>query len=152
MNKILITGAVLLIYFSVHSQKNTVSSGQTIATAGGSVSYTIGQIDYTSVTSTDGTIAQGVQQAYELFSLDTEENILLLSIYPNPTSDKLILEFSNYNELSYQLIDSKGRVLIDKKVDALKTEVSMLEYSSGSYFLNLLKKNIKQESTKIIKH
>ena len=56
----------LMFYFTTSAQQNTVASGGMATGSGGSVSYSIGQIDYITATGTGGTASQGVQQVYRL--------------------------------------------------------------------------------------
>jgi len=141
-----------LLTILLFSQSNTVASGGDATGTGGSVSYTIGQIDYQTSSNANGTVSQGVQQPYEIYPLGIKENAILMSIYPNPTTDILKLELSSIDQISYQLVDAKGKILINKAVTELKTDIEMKIYASGTYFLTLLKSNTKIESTKIIKH
>ena len=55
---------ILLVLSNTNSfaQKNTISAGGLATGAGGTVSYSIGQIDYISATGTGGTANQGLQQ------------------------------------------------------------------------------------------
>jgi hypothetical protein len=75
------------------------ASGGDATGTSGTVAYSVGQVVYTSNTGSTGSVAQGVQQSYEIFMVgikETELNISL-SVFPNPTSDNLTLQISNYN-------------------------------------------------------
>jgi hypothetical protein len=65
-----------------------------------------------------------------------------LNIFPNPTSDNLIVAFDKaYNSLPYQLIDQFGRVL---KTGILQSQVNNLDLSDlkqGHYLLKI-KENV----------
>ena len=152
MKKLLTSGAFIFALFTLFSQSNTVSSGSDASSSSGTVTFSVGQIDYQSNSNANGTVSQGVQQAYEIYALGIKENSILMSVFPNPTTDILKLQFSSIDQLSFQLMDAKGKILTAKTITKIKTEIDMKLYSSGTYFLNVLKKNQKLETTKIIKH
>ena len=104
---------LLLIAGIAQAQESTNTSGGEATGSGGSVSYSVGQVVYTTNTGSSGNVAQGVKHAYEINVvgiIDKQLNIAL-NAYPNPTTDVLTLQISNYNneKLMYQLYDLNGK-------------------------------------------
>jgi hypothetical protein len=117
----------------------------------------MGQVVYTTNTGTNGSVAKGVQQPYEIFTLgikETELNISLL-IFPNPTTANLTLQISDYKneKLSYQLYDIQGRLLNNGQIVAQQTNIEMTSLPTAIYFINVVnQENQKVQSFKIIKN
>ena len=152
--------AIILIGSSlsiVNAQQATSSSGGDATGSGGSVAYTIGQTTYTTNVGTIGSMAQGVQQAYEISiisELDDPELNLNLSIYPNPAANLLTLKVdiqSNEN-LSYQLFDMHGKLLEIKKITNSQESISMINLAPATYLLKVTYKNQEIQTYKIIKN
>ena len=63
------TFLILFIFISLVSisQESVNASGGNATGSGGSISYTIGQIDYIEASGVGGSVNQGIQQAYEIF-------------------------------------------------------------------------------------
>lgn len=158
MKPIKIQWVVLLLSMGLNSlaQQGTTTSGGTIIASGGTVSYSIGQVVYTTNTAASGTVSQGVQQAYEVYTLgieDTELNLLLL-VFPNPTTDHLILQVNGFTneQLSYQLFDLEGKLLNNGRVNTQQTQINTTNFSSGTYLLKVIHQDNKAvQSFKIIK-
>ena len=146
---------VLLGLGGLHAQENAVTTGGDATGAGGSSSYTVGQVVYTTNTGTNGSVAQGVQQPYEISTTvginETSIN-LELSVYPNPTTDYLTLKVEDNTELNYQLYDSQGKIIENKKVTANSTTISMEALPKSIYFLNVTDNNQVVKTFKIIKN
>lgn len=151
--------SILLLGFiglTAQAQQATTASGGDASGSGGTVAYSVGQVVFTSNTGTNGTVSQGVQQAYEIFTLgikETELNISL-SVFPNPTTDNLTLQISEFNDeqLSYQLFDMQGKLLRTEQVIAQQTQISTSSLSPSSYFIHVIDQESKKvESFKIIK-
>lgn len=132
------------------------ASGGDATGSGGSVAYSVGQIVYTTNTGATGSVAQGVEQAFEISSVGLVETDLSISlqIYPNPTSDFLTLKVQDYNNenLSYELFDEQGKLLSKKKVITQETQVAMSSFPRAIYFMNVLQENKKVQTFKIIKN
>lgn len=155
-------GLVLLFTFHTSlflvAQTTVPSTGKNASGSGGTISYTVGQIDYSVNTGASGTLNTGVQQPYEISiitSIKEASGISLeFSTYPNPVNSILILSIKNYDseKLFYRLIDISGRTLEMKKVNGSITEIPMDRFSSGYYFL-LITENTKEiKSFRIIKN
>jgi len=120
----------------------TTSGGDTTG-IGGSVSYTVGQVLYSTNTGTNGSVAEGVQQPYEIsvvVGIDQAEGInLICTAYPNPATDLLTLEveITDNENLFYQLYDMMGKLLVSKKLIDLKTTISMANLAPATYFLKV---------------
>lgn len=158
-HKRMITGVsfLLLGLGGLHAQENSVAAGGEATGSGGSTSYTLGQVAYTTSTGTNGSVAQGVQQPYEIYTVGINETELTisLSVFPNPTVDNLTLQISDYNneKLSYQLYDMQGKLLNTGNVTADQTEINTSSLAAATYFLNVVtQKNRKVQSFKIIKN
>jgi len=122
----------------------------------GSVSYSVGQVAYTTHTGSNGSVTQGVQVAYEIQTLGIKETALniTLAAFPNPTVDNLTLQIGNYNneKLSYQLFDMLGRQLSKGQIVAAKTQINMNSLRPATYFIKVInQKNKKVISFRIIK-
>lgn len=147
----------IISFAKSYSQESVTVSGSTATGTGGSSSYSVGQITYTSQTSSGGLITLGVQQPYEIVTLGKDDFAainLVISAYPNPTRDLLNLVISDdkWNNLSYQLFDMNGRTLSDlKKITASETSMSMQELQQGIYFLAVNNGNKTIKIFKIIK-
>lgn len=144
---------LLLINFTL-AQKSVVASGGKATGTGGTASFSVGQVTYKSP---EGNIvSDGVQQPYEIQTLGKSDfkNIeLTMKVYPNPTIDELKLKITDQdlNDLSYILIDSSGKMLSSEKINIEESSINMKEYTTGIYFLNVLSKNEKIKSFKILK-
>jgi hypothetical protein len=142
----------------VQGQSTIPSTGGNANGSGGSVSYTVGQITYQTQSGSNGTVAQGVQQPYEISVVTAVENTedinLVCTVYPNPTSGflKLIVESLDYENLRFRLYNINGVLLQDKKVEARETEISLDNQSYSVYFLKVIKDNLEIKVFKIVKN
>ncbi len=139
------------------AQEVIPASGGEAAGIGGSVSYSVGQVVYTTHSGTTGTLAQGVQQGYEITvetGIEEAEGITLtISVYPNPTTDYLTLKVGNYTneKLIYQLYDMMGRLLESEILTENETKISIVKLMPASYFLKVSTHNKEMKTFKIIK-
>jgi hypothetical protein len=125
---------------------------------GGTVSYSIGQVGYTTNIESAGTVTQGVQQPYEIFdigsSIDDYGINLEFSVFPNPTSDYLKLKVKDYTNgsLTYQLYDANGKLLESKKLDGAETYIQVDMLAPSNYFLKVTDNDKEMKVFKIIKY
>ena len=148
-----------LLSFSVQAQTShqvLSATGGDASGSGGTVAYSVGQIAYTTSTGTTGSVAQGVEQAYEIYSVGIKETALniSLSVFPNPTSDFLTLKVADYNNeaLSYKLLDQQGKLVLNEQIITQDTQVAMSTLARGAYFINIVQANKKIQTFKIIKN
>lgn len=150
---LLLFGSASLLSFS---QTNTVASGNDATGSGGSASYTVGQIDYINNSGSNGNVHQGVQQPFEFFKAEAginENNLLDVSLYPNPTNESVTIEIPTLlNDLTYHLYDMTGKLITTGDITDNKTLMNMSNYSSGEYHFTILSASQPIESIKIIKH
>jgi len=146
---------LLLGLGGLHAQESPTATGGEATGTGGTASYSVGQVVYTTQTGTNGSVAQGVQQPYEIsitVGIDETSIKLELSVYPNPTADYLTLKVGASTFLSYQLIDIQGKVIENNKVTGTSTTIKMEELPSATYFLKVSKNNAPVKTFKIIKN
>ena len=146
--KIKLIVLLLNLGLTVHAQQATVSAGGFATGTEGTVSYSIGQIVYTSATGSNGSVAQGVQQTYQITAVtgveNTKEISLVVSAYPNPTKDIIILNVGASTPLTdqlfiYKLIDMNGKVVETQKIVDVQTTIEMNHLMPATYFLNVEK-------------
>ena len=158
MNKIYLVLLSLVIGLNAKAQQSTNTSGGNATGTGGTVSYSVGQISYTTNTGTGGSACQGVQQPYEIYtvtSLDEAKDLNInLSAFPNPTFDNLILkiESTTTKNLSYLLFDMNGKLLASQKLDGTETKIAMNNYAAATYFIQITENNNTLKTFKIIKN
>jgi uncharacterized delta-60 repeat protein len=67
-----------------------------------------------------------------------QEMATISSIYPNPSSDVVTIEFSGMIEGAVlELCDVQGRILLTKVLDANKVLLSVSTFETGTYFLSI---------------
>ena len=152
---ILLTGLLWSCFANAQQSVNT--AGNTASGSGGSVSYSIGQIVYTTISGSSGSSAQGVQQAFEISMLDVKNTTFNVSLnaFPNPTTDNLTLQINNFTneKLSYQLYDMQGKQLDNGQITKQETLINTVNLPSSIYFINVIDQdNKKVQSFKIIKN
>ena len=153
MKKLLFLSIFPIIGFS---QDAIPASGGDASGSGGTLSFTVGQLVYTSNSGSNGSVAQGVQQPYEISTTVGIElsNISLDFIaYPNPTINNIVLSIKDFNneKLNYQLYDMSGKLLKSNKVNAINTTIDMSELPVSNYVLNINNDSSIIKSFKIIK-
>ncbi len=152
----------------LQAQESVNVTGNEALGSGGSVAYSIGQVFYNVYTGTSVSVAQGVQQPYEISEItgihEADDLCFSVQIYPNPTSDYLTLNIrdyvetslelpqSLYSQLSYQLIDTQGKLLRNEKITGDKTIIVMNNFVPAVYFVKLVQENKEVKIFKIIKN
>jgi hypothetical protein len=150
-----IVAFLLLGLGGLHAQQTVTTTGSEATGTGGTASYTVGQIVYTTNTGTNGNVAQGVQQPIEISTTlgisETTIN-LELSVYPNPTTDFLTLKVEKTDGLNYQLYDLQGKIIESKAVNSPSSNISLEAQPTSIYFLKVTKNNQLVKTFKIIKN
>ena len=144
------------IHLILIGQEAIITSGSNSNGVGGSSSYTIGQVVYTTNFSETGSSAQGVQHPNleiitDLLSLDDTFNF---SIYPNPTIDQLHLsvDAENYQGgLYFKLYNIEGKTLLTEEMIAPITQINMSPLAAATYILEIHNGADQRNNYKIIK-
>ena len=142
---------------ALNAQETVVVSGGDATGSGGVASYSIGQMVYSATTGSNGSVAQGVQQAFEISTtLGIGDNFINLSFIasPNPTTDVLTLKIGNFNQnnMKYAPFDIQGRLLIQQKIQQENTDISTENLAPAIYFLKIINQNIIIKIFKILKN
>lgn len=154
--KLLLFLCIVFVQNEIFSQQNLVAAGGNAQSTSGSVSYSVGQVDYTTSIGGNVSVTQGVQQPFEISVLGSDAFIdidLAFVAYPNPTADVLVLKSINYSidNLSYQLFDLNGRLLLEAKITADETFISMGNRPSSNYFVYVFDGNRNIKTFQIVK-
>jgi hypothetical protein len=161
IKKNLTTILLILLYTGLNAQTTLSTSGGDASGTGGTASYTIGQMVFTTNSSSNGSVAQGVQQPFEISvvtALDEVDEInLAVSAYPNPITDLLTLKINsatliNNSTLNYQLYDVNGKLLELKKIESAEINISTQNLTPATYYLKVLfKQNSSSSELKTFK-
>ncbi len=145
-------------FTGLHAQETNPAAGGNASGGGGSASYSVGQVVYITNTGTTGSISQGVQQPYEISVVtgidDARDINLMISVYPNPTTDFLILKTDSFTDgsLSYQLSDINSKLLDAQKITGTETSIVMSNLVPSTYFLKITRNSKPMRTFKIIKN
>jgi hypothetical protein len=76
-----------------------------------------------------------------------------ISVYPNPTADKVYLkmDLDNIDNCDYYLYDLQGREIQNRSINAELTELRFAPFEGGVYILRIIKENTLVQEFKIIK-
>ena len=154
-----LTPLLLLIFcfMEAEAQYAIPASGGAATGTGGNVSYTIGQLWYTTIENNDATVFQGVQQPFEILEitgLPTMPGISLnASLFPNPADQYILIRLDDLplNDLAYQLTDLQGKMLETGSITRNETTIPMSRLGASTYLVRITQNNALINVYKIIK-
>ncbi len=155
--------AVLLLTFGLtglQAQEVIPATGGNALGSGGSVSFSVGQFVYSTHNGSNGSVALGVQQPYEISVVTGLEETtinLIVTAYPNPTTFFLKLKIEalstlNISSLRYQLYNIQGKLLQSSEIERKETRIDMSNLVPATYFVKVTHENKKIKTFKIIKN
>jgi hypothetical protein len=150
--------AMLLMSFCIlQAQQSFTVSGGNAQSDTGNISYAVGQsFGQTYVTET-GSLSEGVLQPFEISDITDVEsvNVLVnLSVYPNPTSDCIILDISDEltTDMLYQVFTIDGKTVSQNSIRDNRTTIDLTSAQTGVYLLKVFDNNRVIRVFKIIKN
>ena len=155
MIKTIFSACMLCAVLTIQAQDAIPVSGGEAAGSGGTVSYSVGQLMYTTNIGS-GTVSQGIQQSFEFQTLsNTELTTVNLTVvtYPNPTKDFIILKITDsaLNNLRYSLFDVNGKSIASDSITESSTQIQLKHLSIGAYILKVSQQNQSLKTFKILK-
>ncbi len=132
----------LFLSIDAISQECISSSGETLTSTFGSISYTIGQISNENNVSSTFQIQEGVQQVFNQnnsVKIDEGQLDIGVIIYPNPCSDFLQIDFNekSNSKYRYEIFNTEGRLMISGELNSKSTKLETRLFPSASYLLRL---------------
>lgn len=150
---------LILSFYTIQAQETISATGGNSFGSGGSASYTVGQVFYQTYSGTNGLVAEGVQQAYDILEVSAIKeskgiNNLSLLVYPNPVTDYITLSINQFeiSNLLYQLYDMNGKIIQNEKITENDTRIVMINLAPATYFLKVTEVNKEVKIFKIIKN
>jgi hypothetical protein len=138
------------------AQESVNAIGGVDTGTGGTVSFSVGQMVYTTDSKEAGSVVQGIQRPYRITTTDIKKvnDDISFKAYPNPSSDDLFLEMNAYcsEKMVCQLYDMHGKLLMTNPIESPKTQINMRALAVGSYVIHIYdSKNQAIQTIQIIK-
>lgn len=141
------------------SQQSVHTAGGDASGAGGFLSYSVGQVAYTSVSGDGGQVSQGVQQSNLVIMVGQNEPDPDISIrfYPNPVHEDAFIELApgqngvNTKSLSFLMYTLYGTLIQQKEIARGTTIVPMDNYPDGMYIVKVVRDHVTIKTFKVVK-
>lgn len=158
MAKKTIISAVVLLLFSMGllAQEAIVSSGNEASGTGGSASFSVGQVAYVTLEAENGSVAQGVQQVFDV-TISSSPEILMdeasMLVFPNPSSSSITIELNtpSFTSAEVRIVDAHGKPWLIDQLQSIRSRIDLSALPAGSYFLVLTPVGGNPIRTKFIK-
>ncbi len=152
-----ITILALAALFS-YGQSAFVPTGGTASGNGGTATYTIGQPADQTLSGNSLSIAEGVQQPYEIMGVGVPDYpgiVLQWQVYPNPTRQIVTLDVGEYplppDGLRALLFNAYGQYVKHFAVHTSATVMDLSPYAPGNYYLKVYDRKEMLKTFKIVK-
>jgi len=141
--------------FCQTNNQQLISSGGKVATAEGiQLDWSVGEISTETYTNNETSLTQGFHQGNIIISsIPNAPKIAELSIYPNPTSDMLIIDIEDFKPsetTNYQLYTVNGKQISNGSL-IKKTIIDLKSLMVGTYLIKINNCHGKSSTFKIIK-
>ena len=95
----------------------------------------------------------GSSFACGLLSGSEEKTRSILSVYPNPSKDFLIVDAEReiYSSITFQILSPDGRLVRQQKLQELQNRINLIDLPAGIYTLRVLKKDRPIQHRRFIK-
>lgn len=143
--------------YSLVAQQSPVSAGGDMNNPTGSISHSIGQVFYQSLSNQTGQMNEGVQHPRETISvsiLEVQKNEFNISIYPNPSTGhfNLTLDKLPPGNWQYRIIDIQGKLQKEMPITTAETQIRIHHLPAATYILQIWNNSLPIESFPIIKN
>lgn len=138
-------GAILVLITFVsqtaQAQSSINCSGGNCSSSLGNVCFSIGQ-PFTAIDrSSQGSVANGVQQPFEVLNVgvSTLANPVTFLVYPNPTTQFITMNISHFagERLVFRLLDLKGNVVKTQFIYSQQSLIDVTEFAAATYYIVL---------------
>jgi hypothetical protein len=138
------------------AQSGVHTSGGNASGTGGSVSYSVGQVFYSSQSGSNGALIQGVQQPFELVVTEVKgaiSSLVKCEAFPNPAVKDLKIRISGEmpENASWKILDLKGVTVLDGIINQSETIVSLAALPMAAYTLQIISGKKEIQTFKVIK-
>ncbi len=128
------------------------TSGQQYVTAAATVDFTIGEPFIATLTGQNGIATQGFHQGtISITSVRETLSLAELSVYPNPTTDRLTISTAMENAL-WQLHTLDGKIVSSGRLNLGSTTVDVTALAQATYMLTVMAPDRSVNAYRIVKN
>ena len=113
------------------------ASGASFKNSSGYISYSIGEVITTTLTSSSAILTQGFHQTRLRTVPVINQSAIQMSVFPNPVKDLLILQIGDPLGFDYLLYDVRGGLLERGQVLDERTEINFSALAPAVYILRV---------------
>jgi hypothetical protein len=140
--KIYAIGLFLIISLATHGQEVIATKGGRLTNTSATMDFTIGEVVIESLNGNSTVMTQGfLQSNITIIATAISSFQYDISVFPNPTSDVLVIETPGNSGVTYQLIDINGDVLSTNIITGESLKLDIQKHESGMYLLRLTHQN-----------
>lgn len=155
MKELILFSMLMFGFYTNHAQEVVATAGETKKAGNIELSWTLGEPVIATLSEGSNQLTQGFHQTKLVVTALNELNMaeLELKVYPNPTSDFVIVHLNTTEIRSrFTLFDIAGKILSQNRITETDTQLNMLNYASGTYVLKVFNdKEQPIQSFKIVK-
>lgn len=140
--------AILLLCLgtvNLYSQERALTSGGDLSGTNGSANYSVGQIVQNVVSSTSGSVFQGIQFFFPSATLSLKDLVIgrEVTAYPNPTSSVFNIEIQKdvVNGVRYELYNLLGQSILQGDIKGQRVVIDVSGLPNAVYLLKLRDEN-----------
>jgi hypothetical protein len=142
------------------AQENVNSCGGTFISETGSVSNSIGQLVIQTQSGSNGSVSEGVHQAFEISQIvginDMPAGKIQVNFFPNPVTVALSITVDESelleDGLSCTIRSIEGKIIEQRDIISKLTSIDMQKLSVGVYFLTIQSTDKQTLNYKLIKN
>lgn len=152
MHKILLITLSFGAYCAAFAQEVVASQGESYSGATAKVDFTIGEVVINTGLGATVDLTQGFHQTnWKFTGLEDNAPELAILVYPNPASDFLHIQTSDFKNITFALYDEAGRLVAQDRLSEKTTAVRVGELAAGNYSLVLSDETHQLKLFKLIK-
>lgn len=147
MKKTITLIATTLLLINISQAQEVISSqGSSYNTEAINIDFTIGEVISETLTSSDLSINQGFHQAIIVEEMVTDiinQSTIDhgINVYPNPTTNYVILHMDEIEGFQYQIFDLNGRAVTHAIINDSQTKIDFTKMKEGIYQLLIFDNN-----------